>query len=339
MDKPMKLIELCAGAGGQAIGLHNAGFESIAMVEWNPKACQTLRHNHPEWPVIEGDLKQFDTTPYQGDDITLIAGGVPCQPFSIAGQQLGNYDERDLFPEAIRIVSELQPQAFMFENVAGLASSKFDSYRERIISDFEDLGYVVEYCIVNAMHFGVPQDRKRFLIVGKKGRKTPFPWPEPNPKMLTVGEVLYDLMAEADWPGAKNWAEQANKVAPTIVGGSEKHGGPDLGPTRARKMWAEMNVDGLGIANAPPDKDFPVDGMPKLTTQMVALLQGFPHDWVFPHKKTATYRQIGNAFPPPVAEAMGLAIIEWLKADSLLKPENIPVPFYKKPVQLKLNFG
>ena len=102
------------------------------------------------------------------------------------------------------------------------------------------------------------------------------------------------------------WVEQADKVAPTIVGGSKKHGGPDLGPTRARRAWAELGVDGLGVANDAPSADF--EGMPRLTKEMIAVIQGFPTTWDFGSKKTLACRMIGNAFPPPVASAIGRSI-------------------------------
>jgi DNA (cytosine-5)-methyltransferase 1 len=119
-------------------------------------------------------------------------------------------------------------------------------------------------------------------------------------------------MAEAGWKGANTWAERAKDVAPTIVGGSKKHGGPDLGPTRARAAWKKLGVDGLGIADAPPSVGF--HGHPRLTIRMVARLQGFTDDWRFSGGKTAAYRQVGNAFPPPVAQAVGFQIASALLA-------------------------
>jgi len=135
----MRSIEICAGAGGQALGLEQAGFEHIALVEINKHACATLRENRPDWNVIEGDVKIFSAIGY--NNIDLLAGGVPCPPFSIAGKQLGNDDERDLFPEALRLVRECNPKAVMLENVRGLLNPKFQEYRNSIKEQLENMGY------------------------------------------------------------------------------------------------------------------------------------------------------------------------------------------------------
>ena len=305
-------IEICAGAGGQALGLEQAGFKHTSLIEIDKHACQTLRSNRPHWNVTEGDLHYYSAERWKG--IELLAGGVPCPPFSKAGKQLGNQDDRDLFPEAIRLVSECKPQAVMLENVRGLLDSVFDEYRAKIISDLNTLGYIAEWRLLNASNFGVPQLRPRVVFVAlKKDVAEHFNWPSdiisPPP---TVGEALFDLIAENGWTGAKLWKEKACEIAPTLVGGSKKHGGPDLGPTRAKKAWASIGVDGMGIADAAPVKDF--IGMPRLTVRMAARIQGFPDHWQFSGKKTAAYRQIGNAFPPPVACAVGMQIQAALNA-------------------------
>jgi len=317
--KVLRSIEICAGAGGQALGLEQAGFEHVALIEIDKHACATLRKNRPQWNVIEGDVKAFSVDDYYGID--LLAGGVPCPPFSIAGRQLGNDDERDLFPEALRLVAECNPKAVMLENVRGLFDRKFDTYRNLIQSQLESMGYSCFWELVNATHFGVPQHRPRTILIALKHEYAEhFSWPlgalAPPP---TVGQLLYKAMASNGWKGAKEWSLQANSVAPTLVGGSKKHGGADLGPTRARAAWAKLGVNGIGLANEPPDENF--EGVPKLTVEMAALVQGFPASWEFVGKKTPSYRQIGNAFPPPVAKAMGGAIFKALLAQG--KPREI----------------
>jgi DNA (cytosine-5)-methyltransferase 1 len=307
-----KSIEICAGAGGQALGLEGAGFHHSALVEIEPPACATLRLNRPEWNIIEGDVKCFSGKAYKGID--LIGGGVPCPPFSVAGKQLGHDDERDLFPEAVRLVDECRPRAVMLENVRGFLDAVFDDYRNKLAKQLEKLGYFAQWRLLNASDFGVPQLRPRVVVVAiRKDIAEHFAWPEASKlPPITVGECLYDLMKARGWRGADAWRKRANEIAPTLVGGSKKHGGPDLGPTRAKRAWANLGVDGHGLADLAPERDFV--GMPRLTVRMAARLQGFPDEWQLWGKKTPAYRQIGNAFPPPVARAVASQIVAALKA-------------------------
>lgn len=309
MHKPLTCVEICAGAGGQALGLALAGFVHVALVEYEKEYCETLKINRPEWNVICKDIRNFNGKPYKGVD--LLAGGVPCPPFSVAGKQLGKDDDRDLFPEAIRLIKEIRPRAVMLENVRGFLDTAFNDYREHILSSIEKLGYSVYIKLVNASDYGVPQLRPRVVIVGiRMDEEGCFDYPVPKSVQVTVGEALYDLMKINNWKGAKEWAKKANRIAPTLVGGSKKHGGPDLGPVRARNAWAELGVDGKGVANEAPEENF--EGMPRLTSRMLARIQGFPDTWYFGDKKTAACRMIGNAFPPPVAKAIGEKIKECL---------------------------
>ena len=303
------VVELCGGGGGLALGLESAGFQHIAVIEIDPDACRTLRSNRSAWPVVQEDVRKVDARPFYGVD--LVAGGVPCPPFSIAGKQLGEGDERDLFPAALRIIRVARPRAIFLENVPGLATTKFRTYLGEILDELRRLGYVAGWRVLNASDFGVPQSRPRFLLVGvRRGTGTPFRWPTGDATPRAVGDTLYDLMAARGWPGAHAWRMAACATAPTIVGGSKKHGGADLGPTRSRQRWAELHVEGISIADQAPDETFPIAEAPRLTTQMVARIQGFPDSWQFAGRKTAVYRQIGNALPPPVAEAVGRAIIQ-----------------------------
>ena len=311
MRQPLTCVEICAGAGGQALGLAMAGFVHVALVEYEAEYCKVLKDNRPEWNVICADVHDFDGRPYKGVD--LLAGGVPCPPFSVAGKQLGKDDERDLFPEAIRLIEEIQPKAVMLENVRGFLDPGFSEYREHIFKSIQNLGYSTQIKLLNASDYGVPQLRPRVVIIGirndQPGRFS-YPTEDPN-SSKSVGETLFDLMYANKWAGAKEWAQKANKIAPTLVGGSKKHGGPDLGPTRAKNAWAELGVDGHGIANDAPESSFA--GTPRLTSRMMARIQGFPDTWTFGNKKTAACRMIGNAFPPPVAKAVGEKIKECLE--------------------------
>jgi DNA (cytosine-5)-methyltransferase 1 len=307
-------FEICAGAGGQALGLEQAGFSHIGLLEIDNYACSTLHLNRPSWMVHEQDLKTFNGNALKGID--LLSGGVPCPPFSKAGKQEGEQDERNLFPEAVRLVDEIRPKAVMLENVRGILDSIFDEYRQSIINDLKKLGYVVEWKLLNASDYGVSQLRPRVVFVAvRKDIVHHFEWPKPSEcPLLTVGELLYDLMAGNGWFIAPKWKLWANDIAPTLVGGSKKHGGPDLGPTRAKRAWASIGVDGYGLADQAPEPNFV--GLPRLTARMTARIQGFPDDWKFYGKKTAAYRQIGNAFPPPVAKAIGRQIRYCLEAAS-----------------------
>jgi DNA (cytosine-5)-methyltransferase 1 len=311
----MNCVEICAGAGGQALGLEKAGFDAQVLVEIDDRCCETLLLNRPYWNVLNQDVKEFCGKSFKGID--LFAGGVPCPPFSIAGKQLGPDDERDLFPEAIRLIDEIRPNAIMLENVRGFLDAVFEDYRLKLKRKLQKLGYVVDWRLLNASDYGVSQLRPRVVIVGiKKELSEHFNWCNPlNQNPLSVGELLLDKMQSNGWKGALKWSRLADDIAPTIVGGSKKHGGPDLGPTRAKRAWAALGVNGMTIADNAPDKNFV--GMPRLTVDMVAKIQGFPDDWRFSGKKTASYRQVGNAFPPPVAFAVANQIKKCLKSKKL----------------------
>lgn len=321
LDEHMGLtvVEFCAGGGGQALGLENAGFECVGAVEIDSDCCATLRMNRPHWDVRQDDMREVDGARWTGVD--LFAAGVPCPPFSIAGKQLGSKDERDMFPEALRLIADIRPKAVLLENVPGFASSKFGGYRRDLMSSLEKLGYMSEWRVLQAADYGVPQLRPRFVLVAFPPCNFDFfEWPDSVGQPRAVGPAIQDLMAENSWRGVERWVERASRIAPTIVGGSKKHGGPDLGPTRAKRQWREMGVDGMGIADAAPGADFDPTGLPRLTVRMVARIQSFPDSWLFFGRKTTAYRQVGNAFPPLVAKSVGESIARALKRQWL--PRN-----------------
>ncbi|MFJ8956140.1 DNA cytosine methyltransferase [Streptomyces sp. NPDC102381] len=364
-DRDYTSIEICAGAGGQAIGLHGAGFRHLALVEIDKNAAATLRDNievHPKWDwerdncdVLCMDVVEFDperdlekgSSLYRRGDVDLLAGGVPCPPFSHAGKQLGEDDERDLFPRILELADRIRPRAVMIENVRGLMDAKFDGYRDRIQKKLEKMpdadgleGYkVVGWNVYEAEKFGVPQLRPRSILVAFRKdvlKDLKYEAPAPSADRVTVFKALEKTMKARIKPfkgGAREaeaqrvydtWKAAASKdIAPTLVGGSKKHGGADLGPSRAKKAWLGLGVSGLGVANesedgtetGTEDRDlFRPDG-PMLTVRQAAIIQGFPVKWAFSGGKTAQYRQVGNAFPPPVAQAIGESILAVLKAD------------------------
>ncbi|MEV0778575.1 DNA (cytosine-5-)-methyltransferase [Streptomyces sp. NPDC050428] len=393
-DAPLTSIEICAGAGGQAIGLHQAGFKHLALVEIDKHAALTLENNIKElknwiWErdycdIVSGDVKDFRPLPDEKNpeaglkkplgflgrplrrgELDLLAGGVPCPPFSHAGKQLGKDDERDLFPTMLELVDELKPRAVMIENVRGIKDAKFEEYRtyiearlqgglaerpeDGVEEHFKGLGYkVCEWGVLEASDFGVPQLRPRAILVAIRKDilgDLNFRWPTPKPSLrqsvfaalkpsmearyevfLKMGGELADVAKERldTWLKKASEAseEKGGGIAPTLVGGSKKHGGADLGPSRAKAAWGDLGISGMGVANSIEDckekkshgRDlFRPDG-PMLTVGQAAIIQGFPANWKFSGQKTAQYRQVGNAFPPPVAAAVGKAIAEVLLA-------------------------
>ena len=150
--------EICAGAGGQALGLELAGFNHIKLIEYEADYCECLRINRPDWDVECNDVRKVSATSYNGK-IDLLAGGVPCPPFSVAGKKLGADDDRDLFPEILRLTSEIQPKAVMIENVRGLLDPKFDIYRTKILEQLDEFGYKIHIWLLSTSPG--PRDRTR----------------------------------------------------------------------------------------------------------------------------------------------------------------------------------
>lgn len=305
-------VEICAGAGGQALGLEQAGFTHTSLVEFDRDACATLRLNRPGWNVIEADVRTVNGMRLlnSSHDLDLLAGGIPCPPFSVAGKGLGKFDDRDLFPEVLRLLEELRPRALMIENVKGLMSTRFSSYRSEIESELNSRGFeIAVWDVFEASRFGVPQRRPRSVLVAfPKGLSINFVPPGPTAPPPTVGDTLLPLLG--DWRHRHLWAAGAQEIAPTLVGGSRKHGGADLGPTGAKRAWARLGVNGHLIANELPARAH--SGPITLTVEHAAALQSFPEHWAFVGGKTSRYRQVGNAFPPPVAEAFGKALLRAL---------------------------
>lgn len=308
--KSLMCLELFGGAGGRALGLEQAGFTHRAVIERDPHACLTLQMNWP-WQIVQADIREIIGNDFPGID--LVSGRLSSPDKADAEQQGG-------FPQIARLIRDIHPRAVLLDGSKRLLAKSFAGYLDHVCSDLHAFGYDVHWKLVRASDFRVPQLRPRVILVAMRK-----PWsqhlrlPEPIPVgPPTVGDALYDLMREADWPGVDDWRKFAQRIAPTIIGRGERNGGSDLGPAGAREAWKALGIDGTGIANEPPGPDFPADGLPRLTIRMVARIQGFPDLWMFPGPKTLAYREVSAAFPPPIAEAYGRAI-----RDALLSPDSV----------------
>jgi DNA (cytosine-5)-methyltransferase 1 len=318
-ERRFTAIELCAGVGGQALGLERAGFEVVAAVDIDSDSCATLTRNRPNWNAIHEDLNQIEPVDHEVMDHTdVLSCGLPRSPYSAAGKQLATADKRDSLRAALDMASYIRPRVLLLENIPTfLRAPKFEAERHMVREAVEDLNYELVSGVLTATDFGVPQHRPHgFLIAMHADDLAHFEWPRPDGTPCpTLGETLYESMASAGWPEAADWAAQASEPAPLIMGGATGRGGPDLGASRAKAIWARWGIFGGSIGDAVPGVDFrsndeiePRLGLPKLTVDQVALLQGFPADWTIHGKKTSAYRQISQSTPPPVAAALGRQI-------------------------------
>ncbi|MBZ9798713.1 DNA cytosine methyltransferase [Mesorhizobium sp. ES1-4] len=330
------VLEICAGAGGQALGLEAAGFHHVGLVEIDRDAVATLQANGPKWPVVHADLRGLDLSACEGVD--LLAGGVPCQPYSSAGERRGAHDERDLFPEALRLVRQLRPKAVMLENVTGALHVSNSVNRLRILSQLTSLGYDAEWRILQGPDFGLPQKRRRAILVGfQPGIMHRFRWPRPlDTTAPTVGEALRDLMATEGWPHVNEWAKGADGYAPTLIGGSQNKQGIDLAQDKSRQSWLKLGVNPSGRAKTAPGADTPAGYKPRLTLGMMARIQDFPADWEFKGSDLQVFRQIANAFPPSMAHAVGASIMRALTGSEIDLAAALKVPRRVKPGRLNL---
>ncbi|MEV5793004.1 DNA cytosine methyltransferase [Streptomyces sp. NPDC052192] len=318
-----KSLEICAGAGGLALGLEQAGFDPILLIDNRDVACETLRFNRPGWDVREVDLLTFDPdTARHVYDVDLLSGGLPrVKSPATAGRARGDDMELAVLRAAVDLVHAVQPRVVLFENVPELIrKDAFAEIRAFVTEELDHLGYRLQWRVVDAAHHGVPQHREVGLLVAFKGDLIDrFVWPEPRlSPPPTLGEALRESMGADGWIGVDAWAALACEIAPTIIGGSWERGGADLGPSGAKRKWARWGVDGGTIGDAVPPADFLLDpslgreGLVPLTVEQVALLQGFPPDWTITGRKTRRYRQVGNATPPPLARVLGAAVVDAL---------------------------
>lgn len=321
----LRVLELCAGAGGQAIGLMSAGFHHAAMYEKSRNRVKTLKRNWPAWPVSKHDVTELPDDVFAGyEGIDLLAAGPPCEPFSRAASAgAGRHSRDNLFPELTRAVRIARPRAFMFENVPGLAS-QHAAYLAEIYTDLSELGYRVDVVRINTKDYGLPQIRERLVIVGiRNDQPGTFLMPQPDPSKRSVAEVLGHLVIRYETPDAMKdsvsagsqqwiydrWAESwrvahAESMLPTILTTTSEKREDWLDP------WRLQGFDISSIAKDPPSvaEVTGVDFKPRITVEVLALAQGFPPGWTFLAEKSGQVSMVGDALPPILAKVIGLQI-------------------------------
>ncbi|MFE5207399.1 DUF6339 family protein [Streptomyces sp. NPDC056600] len=314
-------VEFCAGCGAQAYGLEQAGFQPRLLIDSKADACFSIDANRPQWDILCMDINEFslaDRPEILGVD--LVSAGLPRVKSAATVGTAEDSEERKVLRTVVRLTCEIRPKAVLLENLPDLVESDaFAADRAWLEEELAKVGLRSAWQVLNAAQFGVPQNRSSgFLVALQEPYSSRFSWPQPtNFAPPTVGEVLGASMAAGSWPGADAWAREASRTGPALVGGSDRRGGADLGPTGSKNAWAALGVNGNSLGDAPPEPDFPVDGQPKLTVEQAALIQAIPSDWQLSGGKTSRYRQIGHAMPPPLATAVGSAI-----AYALLNPER-----------------
>lgn len=327
----MKSIELFAGAGGLALGLEQAGFENQLLVEWNKFAVKTLKTNRPNWNVLEGDIhviSEEGISKYISSfDIDLLSGGYPCQAFSYAGKRLGLEDVRGtLFYDFAKILKEIQPKMFFAENVKGLVSHENGNTLKVMIDVFNEVGYQVQYKVLNALDYGVAQKRERIIIIGirKDIYKEPFIFPEPYSIKLTLRDVLQNVPSSpcstySDYkkrilsmvrPGGC-WKDLPDDVAREYLGGSYHLGGGKTGIAR-KLSWDEPSLTILCTPAQKQTERCHPDELRPFSVRESARIQSFPDDWIFCGSVAEQYKQIGNAVPVNLAKEIGISIHNYL---------------------------
>ncbi|GAA6863147.1 DNA cytosine methyltransferase [Helicobacter pylori] len=333
----MTSIELFAGAGGLALGLELAGFYHIGLVEIDKSACSTLKKNRPLWNVLEKDI----TTLVEQDleqifcikcgDLDLLSGGCPCQSFSYAGKKLGLEDTRGtMFYYYAKFLEKLKPKMFLFENVRGLISHNKGKSFKIICEAFEKCGYSLQYQVLNASNHGVAQKRERLFIVGiRKDLNRSFNFPKPLKNKKVLKDILLDVPKSL---GAEYSSKKRDIFSLVPAGGYWRDIDPQIAKEYMKSSWGNnkggrtgilrrlsLDEPSLTILTTPQmkqtDRCHPLEVRP-LNIRESARIQSFPDEWEFMGSVAQQYKQIGNAVPPLLAEAIGKEMIKTLNKDT-----------------------
>ncbi len=321
------VIELFAGAGGMALGLERAGFETSLLVEYDKDCTATLRTNRPHWNVMHQDIQEIS---FRGLKADVVTGGFPCQAFSHAGNKMGFEDTRGtLFYEFARAVKEIRPRIFLAENVEAIIRNNDGKTLRTILGVLSSFGYDVQYKILNALNYGVPQKRKRVIFVGTKdGVK--FEYPKSLQHIVTLRDALQDVPKSigekysekkkamlSHVPPGGSWINMPVNVQKAYMGKSFYSSGGRRGMGR-RLSWDEPC---LTLTCSPGQKMtercHPKEIRP-FTVREYARIQTFPDTWKFTGSLSSQYRQIGNAVPVKLSTAIGKELFKSLKHPEML---------------------
>ncbi len=325
-------IDLFAGAGGLSLGLKMSDWDIKAALEIDTNAINTHRFNMPEVRHICDDIRDVDFDALRG--LGLIAGGPPCQPFSVSGKRLGTDDIRDMVPQFVRAIREARPTSFLMENVAGLTSAKFKPYLEAQVNELRALGYSVQWQVLNAAEYGVPQNRLRLFVVGMpEGVKFRFPAPshgllsKKKTPLVSVRQALEgvpnDLPNLAKVVYAKSPILRKSPFAGMLLNGQgrplnldgQSHTIPaSAGGNRTHvvDLFGELTSYHRSLLDGGAPRTGEVPRCRRLTVRESARLQAFPDWFEFKGERSRQYSQIGNAVPPLLAMAVGAAIYQAL---------------------------
>lgn len=321
-----KAIELFSGAGGLALGFHNAGLNTEMLVEIDKDSANTLKRNHPEWNVLHNDIRNIDFQKYRGA-IDVVAGGFPCQAFSYAGKGLGFKDTRGtLFFEFARCLQEVMPKIAIGENVRGLLNHDKGRTLQTMLNSLDEIGYVPYFKILQAQFFDVPQKRERLVIIAiRKDLAVKPVFPENRDYFLTLRDTIQDCPQAAFTPySAKKrkylelipeggyWRDLPIDLRKEYMGVSFYRGGGKTGMAR-RLAWDEPS---LTLTCNPSQKHtercHPKETRP-LNVREYARIQTFPDTWEFTGSVSSKYRQIGNAVPVNLGYHIGRAVVAMLE--------------------------
>ena len=324
-------LSLFSGGGGFDLGFDLAGYKHVSSYELLDFAAETIKKNRPGWRIYggdQGDVTKIKWSDYV-DNVDVIHGGPPCQPFSTAGRQKGKNDSRDMFPEFVRAVQEIKPLAFVAENVKGLATTKFSSYIEQTILRPLNSEYEIRQFLLNAADFGVPQGRVRLVFLGlhkdKVGKIPSCPSPTHDPSRFKnkteTTNTQSELFVEDSLPQTMGVREALglpeigyDSLCPTLRCSLTGPRGTTsiLSSTAALKVWNQLMVWPNGVSatrdraqHYPAKKDHY-----RLSLEEVALLQGFPNYWKFEGAVHKSLGQIGNSVAPPKAYRIAMSITD-----------------------------